>query len=284
MLVACLGSSDERKTQAPRELRLEPDVVSGIQSQLGVPPARAIDLASEDALLANELERTLPEAARYVRSLALARVLLSAVGHDARERSPVTDPEIAARVAERWWELDRPRMVRVVHAVVLADTENAAAREVAERIRRAVETARDLEAFEQAARGVDAAGLTVQVERLPPVAADGRSVDPRRPPPLGPPVRSMAREFAEAAARLTQAGELSPVVKSPFGYHVIRLLEVIEPQTVSPAEHRAKLEPELLAERAGDQRDALLQELRGEVGVEQERSALSAMESVGTQP
>lgn len=289
-VLGCAGSpADSPSPGAPSaaaasQLAIERTLIAELGRARGIDEERALELATEDALLARELERDAPELARYVKSLALARALLEELRRQVRAEQPVTDAEIDARARERWWELERPRMVRVVHALVHSGSESAAAREVAERVRAAVLSAEDAAAFRRSAEAVDARDLKLSVEKLPPLAADGRSVELSRPPPEGPPVRAMAAAFAEAAARLERPGDVSPVVQTSFGYHVIRLLEVIEPQRSSIAERRALLEPEIVGERARERTAELLERLRRELSPEQARNALSAMELVRSVP
>lgn len=269
---------------AEPRLSIDPAIARGVERARGVTAARALELAAEDALLARELEQRDPELARYARSVALARALLEALAQDTREQQPVTDADIEALTAERWWTLDRPRMVRVIHALVRSDSASEPARQLAERVRTAVLDAKDAAAFKRAAESVETGGLALKVETLPPLAADGRSVDLDRPPPEGPPVRNMAAAFADAAARLERPGEISPVVHTMFGYHVIRLLEVIEPSRPPLAERRPLLEPEIVGQRARARTQELLERLRAELAPEQERAALSAMELVRSAP
>src|SRR5262245_53939911 len=105
-----------------RPLHLDARMLTELQEKLGVPPERARQLATEDALLASELERREPALARALTRVVLARELARALLEDARRGGSPTEPEIAELTRARWWELDRPRMVAVVHAVVLSES------------------------------------------------------------------------------------------------------------------------------------------------------------------
>jgi hypothetical protein len=262
-------------------LRIERAVVDAIVRERGVSFEQALELGSEDALLARHLSESAPTVARWIERVVLARELLGALVEEAKAGGPPTDAEVQALSTARFWELDRPRMVRVVHAVVMSSDENMVARALAERIAEATASAATAEDFQSAASAVPAGNFTVRVESLPPVAVDGRAVDPEKPPPAGPPVQQFDVEFAAAAQRLERPGQQSPVVRSAFGYHVIYLIASIEPLRPSLDERRALLHDEIMSQRASALSKALLEKARSELAPEQARSALSAMQSVG---
>jgi hypothetical protein len=115
-------------------VRIGHGVVRELAQRLSIPPEQARELAEEDALLAAELGRREPSLSLSLERLVLARELSQALIADAARSGPPSEREIAELTAERWWELDRPRMVQVVHAVVLSETENMAAQALAESI------------------------------------------------------------------------------------------------------------------------------------------------------
>jgi peptidyl-prolyl cis-trans isomerase C len=291
LLSICLGcgsaspGGDTAQGRGERgEVRIPREVVSRIERTVGVQPAQALALASEDALLAHELERTDAAGARSLVTLAHARVLLDTLRSDVAREHPVTDSELEAMAAERWWEFDRPRMVRVIHAVVRSEAEDAAAQALASQIRDAVLGSTSPAEFKKAAEQVPAGSSPVRIELLPPIAEDGRSVELSDPPPAGAPVVNMAREFAVAANRLEKQGEVSPVVRSPFGYHVIQLIEIVPAHVLAPAERRTRLGAEVVSERARKQTEELLERLRRELAPVQSRAAVAAMENVRAEP
>jgi peptidyl-prolyl cis-trans isomerase C len=169
-------------------------------------------------------------------------------------------------------------MVQVVHAVVLSSQEDPGARALAERIGSATSQAKDAAQFLALARGVAAGSFRVKAESLPPVAPDGRAVDPASPPPAGPAVQHFDSDFTAAAQRLTRPGEQSPVVRTPFGYHVLYLVKVIEPRQPSLDERRALLHDEIMSQRASALAAALLEQQRREVQPSQSRSAIASMQ------
>jgi PPIC-type PPIASE domain len=289
VLLACgrVPAEPPRELDAPAStprLQLDRRVVAQLEQALGVTPERARELASEDALLAAELARREPGLAQSLERTVLARALARVLLEEAERSGPPTDSEVEQLTRARWWELDRPRMVQVVHAVVLSDAENLQAEALAQRIARAVEKATDAAGFKSAARAVPAEGHTVKVETLPPVTGDGRALDPEKPPPVGPSEQHFAAEFAVAAQRLERVGQLSPVVRTPFGYHVLFALRVVGPRQPTLAERSGLLGPQVLQRRALAAQAQLLERQRKESPPEQSRAALRSMAKLAVTP
>jgi hypothetical protein len=259
-------------------------IATQLQRGLGIAPQRALQLATEDALLASELEGAAPQRAHALERLALARALERSLSLHALELGPATDSEVAELTAQRWWALDRPRLVQVQHAVVLTDRPDAEARALSERIRKAVLDAQGEAAFAAAVKRVSPGNYKVKVEKLDPVALDGRVVDPDRPPPPDAPPQSYVVEVARAAQQLQRPGELSPVVQSSFGYHVLRLVRVIDPRQPSLEERRQLLTPEINQRRALAEQNELLARARREAAPEQARAALTLMGRLSVAP
>jgi parvulin-like peptidyl-prolyl cis-trans isomerase-like protein len=291
-LLACAGSESGPSVGAgagPRpetdvrrgELRVHRQLVQEVQRALGLSEEQALDLTVEDAVLAQHLVSTEPALAQWIERAALARALLASLRETAERQGPVSDAEVLALRDQRWWELDRPRMVQVIHAVVVSSADqDAAARALAERILASVETAPSVEDFQKAAAAVPSGGLSVKIERLPPVALDGRALDPDRPPPAGPGVQSFDADFAVAAQRLEREGQLSPVVRTSFGYHVLRAIRVIPPRQPTLVELRESLRGEVMEQRARLLQVDLLDQRRKEAAPEQMRSALAMVQQL----
>jgi hypothetical protein len=289
VLLACGRTQTSPAEGAPAPsaasaLRLDGRVVTQLEQTLGVTAQRASELAREDALLAAELERREPALAHSLSRVVLARQLARRLLEEAKSAGPPSESEVEQLTRERWWELDRPRMVGVVHAVVMSETENLEAAALARRIAAAVQSAASAAEFENAARLVPTGSYTVKIETLPPVTSDGRAIDPEKPPPAGPKEAHFAAEFAAAALALEHVGQLSPIVRSPFGYHVLRAERIIEPRRPSLAERMQLLEPEVLQRRALAAQAELLERQRQEARPEQSRSARQAMARVAVLP
>ena len=278
--------------------------VARIATARGVDAASARDLAVRDALLVRAAAAQGLDATTDVRLTVegeLARRLLREVLAEARAQPP-TEAELQEAASRRWLDVDRPEGSRTVHAVVLVDpakdneATQARARAIAEAIRAAVLpvaeraatmplmegapppsarlTANDdpdplSTAFRRAAAAVPAEGLSVRIEPLGTVAADGRV--------LAPGDQYYHPEFARAAAALPARGALSPVVTSPAGLHVILLLERT-PSLVLTGEARiTRLRDDIVNERARAADRKLLAGLKARASVAADAAGLLAL-------
>jgi len=285
-LVLACGSAEPVPTgQAPgtvsAPLSVSRSAVRELERARGLRTEQAEALAVEDVLLAEQLLRDAPALAHSLERVALARALARELHRAADAQGPPSDAEVAELTAQRWWELDRPRMVQVVHAVVLSEAENPEARALAERIAKATESAPSASEFEAAARAVATGDLSVKLERLAPVTPDGRAIDPDQPPPAGPGEQHFAEEFAAAAQKLEHVGQRSPVVRSPFGYHVLFATRIVESRQLSLEERRGLLRPQVLQRRALHMHSEVLARARAELAPEKARAALRLMAQVG---
>ena len=252
--------------------------VARIAEAQRIPLDQARDRAIIDTLFAASARADPANAARVsaAERSVLARAVLERVRAEARAKGPPTDEEVRALTAERWPELDRPVSVRTAHAVVLTKNpaEDAPARALAATLAAAVQGAQGSADFlERAQKIKDPSGkLEVRAEELPPVTADGRIWDPAEHPPK-PLTGSLDLAFTRAAHTLHDAGDETPVVKTPFGYHVIFLVERYPAVEVPLAERRSRLEADVFTRRAKHELDALTARLRSQTAVVTERAA-----------
>jgi peptidyl-prolyl cis-trans isomerase C len=227
----------------------------------------------------------------------LARKTLHELASAAEAAGQVTDDEVNRVTALHWQELDRPESWRTVHALVRVDEKAAAekrkaAAELAETVRRALlpvgqtvqasavpeprpgATPTDdpaVVAFTSAVAAVPPGSWKVVSEPLPPVTADGRVVGSEG---------AFDPTFARAAAELARRGDLSPPITTPFGVHIIMLLERVPSQVVPLAERRKLVRDEVITERARAAQTALLAPLRTGVVFEPGVDALLELVSV----
>jgi peptidyl-prolyl cis-trans isomerase C len=275
--------------------------------------AAARDLAIRDALLANEARsRKLdadPTVAFSVQAL-LARHLLRALLDEAQRAGPVTEEELRETTARHWLSVDRPEGFRTVHALVqtkaktpdtrkATELAEAVARDVATVQRFARETpppaatiepgrpaaadpvvARFREAAtaafdrEKAKGGAD--DMELRVEPLPAITADGRV--------LAAEGGQFQAEFAAAAAKLRARGDVSGPTATPFGVHVIMLLERLPPQIKDAEERRKVLRDEIIADRARAAHTRVLERARSGVEIDRSADALLSLVSVEQSP
>jgi parvulin-like peptidyl-prolyl isomerase len=239
--------------------------VASVASASRVAPTEALQRLAHDARLAAEAEaRGLDQEAGVQRELkgALARALLARIKQE--NSAPPSPEEIQTLRAARWRDFDRPESARVIHAVAMGEGREEA-RKVAEAIRKATAGASGEADFEERAKQVPHEGVEVRVERLPPMARDGRGVEEEG---------SFVVPFAEAALALKAPGEQSPVVATSFGYHVIFLIERLPAQRFSDRELGRLASEEILARRMSAATRGLVERLRREHPAALERNAI----------
>jgi peptidyl-prolyl cis-trans isomerase C len=248
--------------------------VALIAERQGIAPQEALSRAVSAASFAESgRERLAPGVVSSLERAAAARALLEQLGAEAVAAGPPKDHEIAELIRERWAELDRPVGARTTHAVVINEdpAREAAAKLVAEALRGALAPARASDDFIRLAQSVPAQGFEIKAEALPAITADGRAFERRDQAFLEVPM-TFDLDFARAALALREAGELSGVVRTRFGFHVIRLEERIAASARPDAELRDKLGPEVQTRRASRARLALLEKLRGPSSVQIDRA------------
>ena len=248
--------------------------VSRIAAGQSLAPQAAVGLAVSDALFAQGARATLPAAStRSIERAAAARSLLEQLGAAAAQAGAPRDAELAEITRERWVELDRPAAARTTHALVMNDApeRDAQARALAEKLAAALHSAASGEDLIRLAQAFPAEGFKIHSEALPFVTADGRTFQ-RRDAGFTARAGTFDGDFARAANALTRPGELSPVVKSAFGYHVIRLEELEPAAAVAKSELPALLGAEVLRRRADRARSELLEKLRHAAPVQLERA------------
>jgi peptidyl-prolyl cis-trans isomerase C len=330
LLVAC--SDGQPAQEAVRHATLEHGIVAtvgdlsvdaalvgriAVARQLPLDQAR--DAAIVDALFAAGAREELPNELSSADNRVLSRALLHHIWLDVQDE-PVADLELANWTMLGFVELDRPPGWRVVHAVVLVaadkpEAERDRARAHAEEIRKLVApmvraaaaapapkregddvfmhrpglledpiTTRFRAAIEQ----MDHLKLETRFESLGVISEDGRYIDH-----LKSPWERLLEDFAKAAARLRERGDVSPVVATEFesagqkrlvGYHVIALLERTPELRLPRHERLARLLPDILRARAREAKTELLTKLRAAGRVEIARNAASLLEGVSIGP
>lgn len=237
-------------------------------------PRAALSRALTSALFAAAGRASLPGHVRSsIERAAAARSVLEGIGADSLAAGPPTAAEISELQRERWAELERPEAVRTVHAVVVSKDpqRGAAAQALAAKVASAVKAATSPDEFISLAKAVPAEGLEVTAEALPPLTGDGRAFERTEKGFVGSP-SGFDPDFCRAANALQQPAELSPIVKTRFGYHVIRLVERIPASNVPQPELLVLFGPELQTRRSVRLRRELLEKLRSESAIQVDRA------------
>jgi parvulin-like peptidyl-prolyl isomerase len=259
--------------------------VERIAQRQNVSLSEALTRALSDALLASGARAALPRATvRSIERAAAARRLAEALASEAAAQGPPRAAELEELVNERWVELARPPAVQTVHAVVI-NTEpgrESAARAVAEKLAEAVHSALTAEAFVKAAQAVPADGFEIRAESLAYVTADGRAFQRRDNTFVPQP--SYDPGFAAAANSLEIVGQQSPIVKTRFGFHVIRLEQRAPAAGIPESERAAVLAPEVMSRRASRARTQLLERQRKATPIELGRAVDELTSRVPTSP
>jgi hypothetical protein len=226
-------------------------LVAAVAGAKSIGVREAVDALLDDALLAEGAEeRGLDRspAASWACDSAAARWVTSRFFAEARQEGAPRDEELAT--------------VEVMHAVILRSALLAPSRgeAIAEQLRQAVAgvPTLDLHAFEAAAGRVQHPGAQLTVEKLRPFDADGRSNDGV----------TYDHAFVAGAFALSHPGETSPVVVSPFGWHVIRLLARSMPTGEALADRRRDLADAVVDMRARQRVRQALAEARQQRRVE----------------
>src|SRR5262245_54045875 len=93
--------------------RIEKESVERIARAQGIAPDLARDRAVFDALLASfARDRFGADLLRQARKDAAARALLEDLARRANDQGPPTDAELATATERRFWEIDRPPLLR----------------------------------------------------------------------------------------------------------------------------------------------------------------------------
>lgn len=281
--------------------------VSAIASEQNVSVEQAMKLAIFDALVAAEARaRGYDQRERRQTRAALANVLIQQLAAEARAEGDPSEAEIAELTAANWYEVARPDAVAVVHAVVRVEANEdplvaAKAEALASSIRAAVLPASEAakrepgpdflprpgipqkadragEQFLRIAKSTPSAGFSVAAEFIPAFSADGDTVHyETRSPHYDP-------DFTAQAFKLRERGDVSPVIRTPFGFHVIMLLGQVPGSMLSLPARQQLFAPLVVLARTRKRIDAIVGGLRQSTEIVEERNVDAVLEQVQVAP
>jgi hypothetical protein len=242
------------------DVKISSDLVASVAAAQHLTARQALDALVDDALASEAARRkgleTRPDVAWQSKAV-LAKITADRIDADARAKGPPTDEEIEKATARRWRDFDVPEHISVIHAIVMKKkhTDPKVAADVANAIVAAVSNAPDANAFEVAAKSVDAKGNELRVERLPSFTADGRMVEEEG---------ALDPTFVASSFALAHIGDTSTVVETSFGWHVIKLLAKLPGHRVPLEERRAALTDAALTLRTRAMYEATIDGLNGQ--------------------
>jgi hypothetical protein len=246
-------------------IAIAPAEVRAVAKARGVPPREALDDLVDDALAAQAAEaRGLRSdaAVAWQTTTATARQVPARLASDAAARGAPSDDELSSLV--------------VVHAVVLRSPgmHEEDATLLLGAVLSAVRSATTADGFLDRATAVPHPHATLTAEKIGPFRADGAM----------PGGGTLDLGFVAAAFALHAPHAFSPVVASPFGWHLIQLVERTPPSAEEAASLRAELAPAVVEVRARGTLQDLLRELHGKARVETAASADDLMARVNASP
>lgn len=161
----------------------------------------------------------------------------------------VSDEELRSFYQENRSVFQQPEKVRARHILVKVDPETDK-----EKARKTIDAARD-----RLVKGEDFAAVAREVSEGPSAAQGGD---------LGFFGRGQMVEPFEKAAFSMETGEISPVVETQFGYHVLQVTDHEPEKTLAYDEVKGRLEEVLLREKTKLGTDQYIEELRESVEIE----------------
>jgi hypothetical protein len=248
------------------DVAIPPSLVAVVAGAKGLSAREALDELVGDALAAQGARArgfAADRSVAWAETAALARGIPSRFADEATRAGPPSDDELAS--------------VLVVQAVVLRSPnlreEDALA--LARTTRQAVTGARTADEFVKRANAVPRSNAKIIAQTVGPFAADG----------IDPSGAELDAGFVAAAFALRTPFDPSPVVATPFGWHVLELVERKAPASAAEAEmQRGALAGAVRNVRARMRLESLLGALRSNGHVETNPAADELMAHATASP
>ncbi|HVP62454.1 MAG TPA: peptidylprolyl isomerase [Myxococcaceae bacterium] len=180
-----------------------------------------------------------------------------------------TDDEVKAWYENHQADYQRPETVQVQDLFLAADAKDAARRKA-----RAAE-AEKLRGKARALKPDDEQGFAALVRASSDDALTKQLGGDLRPMPLGDLEARYGSEVAQAAKGLQATGEISPVVTTEKGFHLLRLKARLPAHTVPLDEVKAQIRNRLFSERRTAASDELMKRLKTESNYTLDEAALA---------
>jgi len=172
----------------------------------------------------------------------------------AQAESPVSEEEIKKYFEEHKDQFEEKEKIRVSQIMIMVPPNADPEKEKEAKVK--IE-----QALKRAKKGEDFSKLAQEYSEGGPTAGKGGD--------LGYITKGrMMPEFETAAFSLKNVGDISDIVKTQFGYHIIKLTDRKPAHTQSLEEARDRIVRQIEAQRRRDARQNLPQELRKKVAIE----------------
>jgi peptidyl-prolyl cis-trans isomerase C len=185
--------------------------------------------------------------------------------------APISDAEIAEYYDKHKADYVKPEMVRLSHIFLAApegDASRAAKKVKAEAL---LKSARALQPLDYSAFG-QLVSENTEDEKTKPLRGDMRYLSQEDL------LAQHGAEIAEAAKSLTQMGQVSEVVATPKGFHILKLQARQAPLNLTVDQVRAQIQSRLLYERRAERFGKFVEELKKKNGFKIHDEPLAKME------
>ncbi len=209
-----------------------------------------------------------PEVVEVVKKALAQRALMQYLEKHAPQP---TDEEVKAWYDSHQADYQRPEMVQVQDLFLAADAHDAAKRKA---------RATEAEKLQAKARGLkpdDEKGFSDLVKASSDDALTKSIGGDLRPMPLGDLTARYGAPVAEAAKALQAPGQISPVVSTDKGFHVLRLKARMPAHSLPLDDVKAQIKNRLYSERRTAASEELMKQAKAEWNFKLDEAALSQL-------